>query len=506
MWALASSIARGGPHRTKAGFEWFVEKQEGCRPMSAVLTPDIGVVGGGAAGVSLALEAAAFGLSVVLVEKNALGGARLTQSVPRNALIAVSRAATAVSGADEPRLGSAIDFARARAHLPLAVKAIAPNYAQARLEAMNVKVIRAAGRFTRPDTCEAGGNKIRAQRFVVATGAVEKCLFIPGLDLVRPLDCASLCALDHPPKRLIVIGADPDGLALAQAMRRFGSDVFVLSDTKAFSLQDEELTAPLRAEFARSGIALYESTRVLRIEPRGDGVRVFIAAAGHEKPISGSHLLIAAGRAPVVEGLGLAEAKVRYTANGIATGTGLRTSNRRIHAIGAVIKGAQYDGAAEQHAGVVLRFILGLPGGRSRRNAAPRVILTSPPIATTGLSEAQARAAYRHIHVLRWPFAETDKGQIEHQPSGHVKFIASRRGLILGAGIVGGGAEELINLCTLAISKGMTAEDLASIMVPYPALTDAVRRACMTFPAHGLNHSLTQRVLRVLRWFGQGLP
>ena len=474
--------------------------------MNAVLTPDLCVVGGGAAGVSLALEAAAFGLSVVLVEKNALGGARLTQSVPRSALIAVSRAAAAVSGADEPRLGSAIDFARARAHLALAAKAIAPNYAQARLEAANVKVIRAAGRFTRPDTCEAGANKIKARRFVVATGAVEKSLSIPGLDLVRPLDCASLCALDHPPERLIVIGADPDGLALAQAMQRFGSDVFVLSDTKAFSLQDEELAAPVRAEFARSGIVVHEGTRVLRIEPRGDGVRVFIAAAGHEKPISGSHLLIAAGRAPVVEGLGLAEAKVRYTANGIATGTGLRTSNRRIHAIGAVIKGGQHDGAAEQHAGLVLRFILGLPGGRTRRNAAPRVILTSPPIATTGLSEAQARAAYRHIHVLRWPFAETDKGQIEHQPSGHVKFIASRRGLILGAGIVGWGAEELINLCTLAISKGMTAEDIASIMVPYPALTDAARRACMTFPAHGLNRSLTQRVLRVLRWFGQGLP
>ena len=384
--------------------------------MSAVLTPDICVVGGGAAGVSLALEAAAFGLSVVLVEKNALGGARLTQSIPRNALIAVSRAAAAVSGADEPQTEAGRRFRAARAHLALAAKAIAPNYAQARLEAMNVKVIRAAGRFTRPDTCEAGGNKIKAPRFVVATGAIEKSLVIPGLDLVRPLDCASLCALDRPPERLIVIGADPDGLALAQAMHRFGSDVFVLSDTKAFSQQDEELAAPVRAEFARAGIVIHEGTKVSRIEPRGDGVRVFIAAGGHEKPLSGSHILIAAGRAPVVEGLGLAEAKVRYTANGIETGTGLTTSNRRIHAIGAVIKGGQYDGSAEQHAGLVIRFILGLPGGRSRRNAAPRVILTSPPIATTGLSEAQARAVYRHIHVLRWPFAETDRGQIEHRP------------------------------------------------------------------------------------------
>jgi pyruvate/2-oxoglutarate dehydrogenase complex dihydrolipoamide dehydrogenase (E3) component len=473
--------------------------------MSAVLTPDVCVVGGGAAGVSLALEAAAFGLSIVLLEKNVLGGARLTQSIPCNALLAATRAAAA-GDAGDPGRRPAVDFGQARAHLALAAKAIAPNYAQARLEAMNVNVIRAAGRFTGPDACEAGGNKIKARRFVVATGAIEKHLVIPGLDLVRPLDCASLCALDRPPERLIVIGADPDGLALAQAMHRFGSDVFVLSDTKAFSQQDEELAAPVRAEFARAGIVIQEGTKVSRIEPRGDGVRVFIAAAGHEKPLSGSHILIAAGRAPVVEGLGLAEAKVRYTANGIETGTGLMTSNRRIHAIGAVTRGGQYDGSAEQHAGLVIRFILGLPGGRSRRNAAPRVILTSPPIATTGLSEAQARTVYRKIYVLRWPFAETDRAQIEHRPSGHVKFIASRRGEILGAGIVGWRAEELINLCTLAISKGMTTKDIASIMVPYPAVTDAARRACMTFTANGLNRSLTQRVLGVRRWLGQGLP
>jgi pyruvate/2-oxoglutarate dehydrogenase complex dihydrolipoamide dehydrogenase (E3) component len=296
--------------------------------MSAELAPDICVVGGGAAGVSLALEAAAFGLSVVLIEKNAIGGARLTHSVPRAALIAASRAAAAETGTDVTPLRPAADFNLARAHLALAMKAIAPNYAQARLEAMNVQVIRAAGRFRGPDTCEANGNKIKARRFVVATGAVGKSVPIPGLDLVRPLDYASLCTLDHPPEQLIVIGADPDGLALAQAMQRFGSDVFILSATKAFSQQDEELAAPVRARFARDGIVLHEGTKVSRIEPRGSGVRVFIAAAGHEKPISGSHLLIAGGRAPVVEGLGLAEAKVRYTADGIETGTGLTTSNR----------------------------------------------------------------------------------------------------------------------------------------------------------------------------------
>jgi pyruvate/2-oxoglutarate dehydrogenase complex dihydrolipoamide dehydrogenase (E3) component len=473
--------------------------------MSADLKPDLCVVGGGASGVPLALAAAASGLSVVLVEKGTLGGGRLTRGVPRNALLAVSRAAAAArdgvdfgAAAHEPP----IDFSRARENIASAVAAIAPNYALARLEAMNVKVIRAAGRFTRPDACEAGGKFIKARRFVVATGALDKTLPIPGLDLVRPLDCASLCALDHPPRGLIVIGADPDGLALAQAMRWFGCGVTVLSDSKVFSLEDEELTGPVRARFARDGIVIHESVRISRIEPRGDGVRVFIAAAGHEKPITGSHILMAAGRAPVVEGLGLAEARVRYNESGIEAGTGLATSNRRIHAIGAVVRGAQQDGAAEQHGWLVLRAILGLPGGRMQRQTASRVVLTCPPIAMTGLPEAQARAAYRHIHVLRWPFPETERARIEQRPGGHIKFVLNRRGVILGAGIVGSGAEELINLCTLAISKGMTASDIASIMVSYPALTDAARRACMTFPENRPGRSLPQQVLRVLRWFG----
>jgi pyruvate/2-oxoglutarate dehydrogenase complex dihydrolipoamide dehydrogenase (E3) component len=399
-----------------------------------------------------------------------------------------------------------IDFARGREHIASAVAAIAPNYAQSRLEAMNVKVIRAAGRFTRPDTCEAAGRKIIARRFVVATGAIEKTPPILGLDLVRPLDCASLCALERLPRCLIVIGADPDGLALAQVMRRFGCVVIVIAPTRVFAEDDEELTAPVRAAFARDGMVLHEGARISRIEPRADGVRVFVSIAGQEKPITGSHLLIAAGRAPVVEGLGLAEARVRYNKNGIETRADFKTSNRRIHAIGAVVRGAQYYGAAEQHAGLVLRALLGPSWGQRRRPAAVRVVLTSPPIAVTGLSEAQARAAYRRIHVLRWPFPETERARIEHYSGGHIKLLTSRRGALLGAGIVGVGAEELINLCTLAISKGMTASDIASIMVAYPALTDAVRRAGMTFPVNRLYGTFTQLMLQVQRWFGQGLP
>ncbi len=471
--------------------------------MSADSSPDLCVLGGGPGGLSLALGAAACGRSVVLVEKGVLGGRRLTDAIPRHALLAASRAATLARGASafgiafpEPQ----IDFTRVSQHAAAVLAAIAPNYSQARLEAMNVKVICAPGRFTHPDTCEAGGEKIKARRFVVATGSVERILPIPGLDLVRPIDCAGLCALEHPPQRLIVIGADPDGLALAQAMRRLGSETIVLAEEELFVSEDKELVAPVRAAFARDGVVIHEDVRITRVEPRSDGVRVFIAAAGHEKRVVGSHILIAAGRLPTIDGLGLAAAKVRYNGNGIATtGASLVTSNQRIHAIGAAAQIGRQGSDAEQHANLVLRAILGLPGGRTHRQVAARIILTSPAVATAGLMEAQARAAHRHIHVLRWPFAETERARIEHRADGHVKFVTSRDGGLLGACIVGPGAEELINLFTLAISKGMTVSDIAALTVPYPALADAARRAAMTFRDSRLDARLGRFLIELTR-------
>ncbi len=452
--------------------------------MGKELQPDLCVIGGGPGGLTVALGAAAAGKSVVVVEKSALGGRRLTESIPRHVLLATSRARNSDPRATDFEMAgqdSRLGFAHMRQQIATAVAAIAPNYSQARLEAANVTVIRASGRFIGPGACEAGGETIKARRFVIATGAVARQLPIQGLDAVRPLDCAALCALDRPPERLIVIGSEPAELALAQALRRFGSEITIISGHQLFAEEDEELAAPVRAAFARDGIVIHEGVRISRIEPRGGGVRVLLTAAGYERPLAGSHILLAAGRMPAVEGIGLSAARVRYDEGGIKTNARLATSNPRIHAIGATVKSGQGDGAAEWHARHVLRAILGLPGESIRGKAVARVVWTSPPVAVAGLSEAQARAAYRQICVLRWPLAETERVRIECQPGGgHVKLITARSGAILGAGIVGPGAEELVALLTLAISKRMTATDIASIMLPYPALASAACSAGMT--------------------------
>ncbi|WP_036260594.1 dihydrolipoyl dehydrogenase family protein [Methylocapsa aurea] len=470
--------------------------------MSEILAPDICIVGGGAGGLSLAEGAAAFGLSVVLVEKGAIGGDRLAHAIPSHALLAASRFAASLRAAQDFGIEiqeASLDYAGVRAHVGATVAALAPNYAQERLEALNVTVIRASGRFTRADTLAAGGATIKARHFVIATGAPAKPLAIPGLDLIRPLSYGSACALESPPRRLIVAGADPHGLALAQGLRRLGSEVVILAPEKIFAGEDDELVAPVRTEFAREGIAIHEHVRILKVEPQGEGLCAVIARAAPKpqtetKTIEGSHLLIAAEGAPHVEGLGLKAARVRYDAAGIAVSRTLRTSNRRIYAIGAVARGAAPAGTAEHQASLALRQIrrgplaplLGLLAGRIWPGAIAKVFAVDPEIAVAGLSEAEARERRLKIHVLRWPFAETDRARIEARPDGHVKLVTSARGRILGAGIVGPAAGELINLCTLAISKGMSAADLASIMVPYPTLSEAARRAAMaSWPSVG---------------------
>ncbi|MEJ0092658.1 MAG: FAD-dependent oxidoreductase [Methylocella sp.] len=457
-----------------------------------ILRPDLCVLGGSAAGVALAGSAAACGLSVMLVEKDRIGRDRLEDAVPGHALRAAGHFAATLRRSSH--FGIALQapeivFSRVAAHAADVVNTLEPQYAPVRLESMNVKLIKAVGRFISLDTLDAGGLAIKARRFAIATGSRAKSMAIPGLDLVRPLTAAALCRLASPPGRLIVIGANPDELALAQAVRRLGCEVVVLSETKIFQHEDEELVAPVRTQFARDGVVVHECARILRIEPHGEGLRVFIApglgrrsssgdsnAQSGTEAIEGSHVLLAAGAAPQVEGLGLAAAGVRYDATGIKVDAHLRSSNRRIYAIGAA-EGQLSAGAAEHHANRVLRHILGLPFGFATPQPSACVILTDPELAVAGLSEAQARQRRGSIRVLRWPYAATDRAQIERASVGHVKLITSRSGKILGAGIVGPAAGELINLYTLAISKGMYASDLASIMVPYPTFADVAQGA-----------------------------
>ena len=474
--------------------------------MSEELRPDLCIIGAGSGGLSVAAAAAMMGVPVVLVEKGEMGGDCLNHGcVPSKALIAAGHAAHAMRTGKqfglqfvEPR----VDFSAVHAHVHGVIEAIAPNDSQARFESLGVKVIRAAGRFVAQDTLEAGGHTIKARRFIIATGSSPALLPISGLEMVRPLTNETIFDLKELPQRLVIIGGGPIGVELAQAFRRLGSDVTILEAAKVLSREDPELADVVLRRLREENVVLREGVSIARVEPRGAGVRVLLAGKMIEENIDGSHLLIAAGRRPNVDNLGLEAAGVKFDRKGIAVSKSLRTSNRRIYAIGDVAGGAQFTHAANYHAGLVLRATLFRLRVSLRPELIPRVTYTDPEIAVAGLSEADARAARHAINVLRWPFSENDRAQAEHDTHGLVKLITTKKGVILGAGIVGPRAGELISFWQLAIAKKMKISDIASLVLPYPTLSEASKRAATSGFAASLRNPWLGRALRFLRRFG----
>lgn len=471
--------------------------------MTEILTPDLCVIGAGSGGLSVVAAAAAMGVSVVLVERGEMGGDCLnTGCVPSKALIAAGHTAHAMRHA--ARFGiravePVVDFGKTLDHVRGVIADIAPNDSEARFKAMNAQVIRASARFTSPDTLEAGGRTIRARRFVVATGSSPVLPPIPGLEQVRVLTNETIFSLDRMPTRLVILGGGPIGLELAQAFRRLGCEVVVLELGRALMREDPEFADIVTTRLQAEGVVLREGVKVARVESRGEGLRVHLEGG---ETIDGSHLLAAAGRRANVENLGLDAAGVRYGPKGIEVGADLRSSNRRIYAVGDVAGGAQFTHAANYHAGLVVRATLFRLRVRLAPHLIPRVTYTDPEIAVAGLSEAEARAGHDKIRVLRWPFADNDRARTGRETAGHVKVILDRKGRILGAGIVGPQAGELIAMWQLAITQGLKISAIAGLVLPYPTLSEASKRAAVTAYTAALSNKWLRRLLGVLRKFG----
>jgi pyruvate/2-oxoglutarate dehydrogenase complex dihydrolipoamide dehydrogenase (E3) component len=474
--------------------------------MPDVLRPDLCVIGAGSAGLSVVAAAAMMRVPVVLVEKGDMGGDCLNYGcVPSKALIAAAHAAHAMR-TSEPfgirAVQPSVDYAAVHAHVRSVIAAIAPNDSQARFEALGAKVIRAAGKFTAKDTFEAGGSIIKARRFIVATGSSPASLPIAGLETVRGLTNESIFELTVLPSHLIIIGGGPIGVELAQAYRRLGSNVTILEAAAVLGREDPEFSEVVLRRLRQEGVAIREKVLIARVEPDPAGVCVVLTGEGAEEKIVGSHLLVAAGRKPNVENLGLKAAQVQYSSKGIVVSSALRTGNRRIYAIGDVIGGAQFTHAANYHAGLVVRAALFRLPVKVQPHLIPRVTYSDPEIAVAGLTESEARSAHGKINVLRWPFSENDRAQTERAIEGHVKIITAGNGRVLGAGIVGRHAGELISMWQLVISRGLKLADVAGLVLPYPTLSEASKRAATLSYASSLRNPWLGRTLRFLRRFG----
>ena len=463
---------------------------------------DLCIIGAGSGGLSLAAGAVQMGARVVLVEAGEMGGDCLNHGcVPSKALIAVAEAAHAMGAGGafgvapvEPR----VDFGAAKDHVARTIAAIAPHDSQERFEGLGVQVIRARARLVGRREVEAGGQIIRARRIVIATGSRPVLPDVPGLAQAPYHTNETIFAVRQRPFHLIVMGGGPIGVEMAQAHRRLGCRVTLIEAARPLAREEPELAAVVLAALEAEGVEILSGVGVAAVAGTEGALNLTLTDG---RRLAGSHLLVAAGRRPVLEDLGLEAAGVAHTAAGVTVTAGLRSvSNRRVYAIGDAAGQGQFTHLAGYHAGVVIRSaLLALPA-KVRTDHIPRATYSDPELAQVGLTEAEARARFGDaVEVTTAPFADNDRARALGRTAGLVKLVI-HRGRPVGVGIAGPMAGELIAPWSLMLASRLKLTAMAGTVLPYPTLAETGKRAVSAYFSPKLfDNTLVKRVVRLVQ-------
>ena len=470
--------------------------------MSDRLRADVCVIGAGSGGLTIAAGASQMGADTILIEKGLMGGDCLNFGcVPSKALLAAAREAQAIRHADRFGINGGepqIDFAKVHHHVHDVIAAIAPHDSVERFSGLGVRVLQGQGSFVGPREVEAAGHIIEARRFVVATGSSPAVPPIPGLAETGFFTNETIFEQTTLPEHLVVIGGGPIGLELAQAFRRLGAKVTVFEMLRALSTDDSEVAEIVVTQLRREGVEIYERARVTNVEGGVGDVRVTAESSDGEVMANGTHLLVAAGRAPNVEGIGLDAAGVEYSPKGITVDHRLRTTNKKIFAIGDVTGHLQFTHVAGYHASIVLRNALFPFKTRVRHQNVAWVTFTDPELAHVGLHEAMVPETSHDLRVLRWPFAENDRAVADRNGDGLIKVVTTKKGRILGATILGPHAGELIAPWVLALNHGLKIGAMAGLIAPYPTYGEVSKRAAGSYYTPTLFGPRMQKLVRLL--------
>lgn len=466
---------------------------------------DLCVIGAGSAGLSVAATAALLGVRTVLIERDRMGGECLnTGCVPSKSLLAAAKAAHTIRAASIFGIDAvpSIDFKRIHEYVHSVITAIAPHDSVERFQKLGVEVIQGEARFTGPRTiATACGRVIEARRVVIATGSAAAVPPIPGLDQVRYFTNENIFEIEVLPEHLIVIGAGPIGIELGQAYRRLGAEVTVLERANALPNDDQEHAHSLLQRLSAEGLTIREQVDVKNVQAESGRIRVKVVEAGRSGNVYGTHLLIATGRKPRVEGMGLKEAGVEYNDKGVVVDDRLRTTARGVYAAGDVVDAPHFTHVCSYHAGIVIKNALFHLPAKVNYRSLPWVTYTDPELAQVGLTEAKARERHGDdVRVVRVPFAANDRAQTETQTHGSLKLIATPGGKVLGASILGTHAGELTHLWVVAIEQGLKLRDLAQMIAPYPTWGELNKAAASEFSRPLLTSWLARTTVRALSW------
>lgn len=452
------------------------------------LKTDILVIGAGSGGLSVAAGAVQMGASVILLEGGKMGGDCLNYGcVPSKSLLAMGKTA----------LTQPVTYAEAMGYVREVIEEIAPVDSQERFEGLGVRVIREYGRFVSDKEVEAGPYRIKARRVVIATGSSPFLPDIPGLPDVPYLTNETLWKLTQRPDHLIIIGGGHIGIEMAQAHVRLGAKVTVIEAAKILGRDDPELVAPVLQSLRDEGVALIEGVTVTNIEGKEGNVKLSLSDGTVS---NGSHLLVAAGRVPNVEGLNLDAAGIKMDGRNIEVDAQLKTSNRRVYAIGDVNGIMPFTHTAGYHAGVIIRSALFGLSAKAKHNHIPYVTYTQPELAHIGLSEDQARSEYGEgVDIARFDIAHNDRAIAEDKAHGLIKVMVVK-GRPVGVSIVGDHAGELISLWSMAIANRMTMAQISAMVAPYPTYSEINKRAAgVYFTPRLFDNPKLKRVVRLIQ-------
>jgi len=472
--------------------------------MANEIKTDLCIIGAGSGGLSVAAGAVQMGADVVLLEGHKMGGDCLNYGcVPSKALLAAGKHAHwMTNGAAFGITPSTpkVDYAAAKAHVASVIKGIEPHDSVERFEGLGVKVIQEYGQFISPTAVQAGDTVIKARRFVIATGSSPFVPPIPGLDSVPFETNETIFQLMTQPKHLLVIGGGPIGLEMAQAHARLGSKVTVIEGMKALGKDDPEIAAIALERIRAEGVEIVEDALAEKISGKAGDITV---KTKDGKSYKGTHLLVAVGRKANLDKLNLEAAGIETIRNGIKVDASLKTTNRKVYAIGDVAGGLQFTHVAGYHASVIAKSALfGLPSKATDRHI-PWATYTDPEIAQVGLTEAAAREKHGDkVEIVRFEYKDNDRARAELATTGLIKVMILK-GRPIGASIVGAQAGELITLWAMAIANNLKMSAVAGMVAPYPTLSEINKRAAGAYFGPKLfNSKLVKKVVGFVQKLG----
>ncbi|MBI2252188.1 MAG: FAD-dependent oxidoreductase [Armatimonadetes bacterium] len=459
---------------------------------------DLIIIGAGSGGLTAANFAAKFGAKIALVEKHHIGGdCTWTGCVPSKALIKVAKVAHEARSASNYGIADSqpvVDMLKVREYIRQAIAHVYNHETPEELSRRGIEVISSEACFLNAHTIKAGKKTLSAKNFIITSGAYPVIPKVPGLKDVQFMTYEQIFDNDRLPQRMIVMGAGPIGMEIAQIYQRLGSQVTVIGE-RMLPKDEPEVAEVMKKVFAREGIKFIWS--------RATGVRkdeTEIIVTAKEQEVKGEILFIAVGRAPRVEGLNLEKAGVSYSSKGIQIDNSLRTTAKHIYAAGDCIGGYQFTHFAGWQAFQAVRNALLIGSSEGFTDVVPWTTFTDPEVAHVGLTEEQARKKFcGEVKITIWDVSRIDRAICENDKDAFLKIVHKNDGKLLGATIVASRAGEAITEFVLALKLNLKLSDLAGAIHVYPTYSTAIQELAAEITVEDFLSSLSCRIIRTLK-------